>query len=202
MFPHFFVSFFSRFQSFCESKEREKRRKGRRESSFFLVSGLPLPSPPLFHKKYKKFCQHKTSSVCALKSRTWHTIRRNARRLFSFLRHSSFVLYVFVLMFLCARICCSFLLLFFYSSRLFSSSKQKGSKKPKNLFVSFFWKERKKERVEREKERRKKRRERERERERERRTDTNFFFFFPLSKPLSRFLSFFRSDQLSTTNLA
>ena len=174
MFPHFFVSFFSRFQSFCESKEREKRRKGRRESSFFLVSGLPLPSPPLFHKKYKKFCQHKTSSVCALKSRTWHTIRRNARRLFSFPRHSSFVLYVFVLMFLCARICCSFLLLFFYSSRLFSSSKQKGSKKPKNLFVSFFWKERKKERVEREKERRKKRR----ERERERRTDTNFFFLF------------------------
>ena len=200
MFPHFFVSFFSRFQSFCESKEREKRRKGRRESSFFLVSGLPLPSSPLFHKKYKKFYQHKTSSVCALKSRTWHTIRRNARRLFSFPRHSSFVLYVFVLMFLCARICCSFLLLFFYSSRLFSSSKQKGSKKPKNLFVSFFWKERKKERVEREKERRKKRRER--ERERERRTDTNFFFFFPLSKPLSRFLSFFRSDQLSTTNLA
>ena len=54
MFPHFFVSFISRFQSFCESKEREKRRKGRRESSFFLVSGLPLPSPPLFHKKYKK----------------------------------------------------------------------------------------------------------------------------------------------------
>ena len=199
MFPHFFVSFFSRFQSFSESKEREKRRKGRRESSFFLVSGLPLPSPPLFHKKYKKFCQHKTSSVCALKSRTWHTIRRNARRLFSFPRHSSFVLYVFVLMFLCARICCSFLLSF-YSSRLFSSSKQKGSKKPKNLFVSFFWKERKKERVEREKERRKKRRER--ERERERRTDTIFFFFFPLSKPLSRFLSFFRSDQLSTTNLA
>ena len=112
MFPHFFVSFFSRFQSFCESKEREKRRKGRRESSFFLVSGLPLPSPPLFHKKYKKFCQHKTSSVCALKSRTWHTIRRNARRLFSFPRHSSFVLYVFVLMFLCARIYCSFLLSF------------------------------------------------------------------------------------------
>ena len=200
MFPHFFVSFFSRFQSFSESKEREKRRKGRRESSFFLVSGLPLPSSPLFHKKYKKFYQHKTSSVCALKSRTWHTIRRNARRLFSFPRHSSFVLYVFVLMFLCARICCSFLLSF-YSSRLFSSS-TKGVKKPKNLFVSFFWKERKKERVEREKERRKKRRERERERERERRTDTIFFFFFPLSKPLSLFLSFFRSDQLSTTNLA
>ena len=178
MFPHFFVSFFSRFQSFSESKEREKRRKGRRESSFFLVSGLPLPSPPLFHKKYKKFCQHKTSSVCALKSRTWHTIRRNARRLFSFPRHSSFVLYVFVLMFLCARICCSFLLLFFYSSRLFSSSKQKGSKKPKNLFVSFFWKER--ESGERKREKKKKKR----EREREERTRI-FFFFFPLSKPLS-----------------
>ena len=193
MFPHFFVSFFSRFQSFSESKEREKRRKGRRESSFFLVSGLPLPSPPLFHKKYKKFYQHKTSSVCALKSRTWHTIRRNARRLFSFPRHSSFVLYVFVLMFLCARICCSFLLSF-YSSRLFSS---KGVKKTKKSLRLIFL-ERKKER---ERKREKKKR-RERERERERRTDTNFFFFFPLSKPLSLFLSFFRSDQLSTTNLA
>ena len=156
-----------------------------------MVSGLPLPSPPLFHKKYKKFCQHKTSSVCALKSRTWHTIRRNARRLFSFPRHSSFVLYVFVLMFLCARICCSFLLLFFYSSRLFSSSKQKGSKKPKNLFVSFFWKERKKERVEREKERRKKRREREREREREKNGHEFFFLFssFKASPSLSLILS-------------
>ena len=200
MFPHFFVSFFSRFQSFCESKEREKRRKGRRESSFFLVSGLPLPSPPLFHKKYKKFCQHKTSSVCALKSRTWHTIRRNARRLFSFPRHSSFVLYVFVLMFLCARICCSFLLLFFYSSRLFSSSKQKGSKKPKNLFVSFFWKERKKERVEREKERRKKRREREREREREERTRFFFSFFLFQSLSLSFSHSFARTNSRRRTS--
>ena len=197
MFPHFFVSFFSRFQSFCESKEREKRRKGRRESSFFLVSGLPLPSPPLFHKKYKKFCQHKTSSVCALKSRTWHTIRRNARRLFSFPRHSSFVLYVFVLMFLCARICCSFLLSF-YSSRLFSSSKQKGSKKPKNLFVSFFWKERKKERVEREKERRKKRREREREREERTRFFFSFFLFQSLSLAFSH--SFARTNSRRRTS--
>ena len=188
----FSVSIFQRVKREREEKKREEREL------FFLGFGS---SSPLFHKKYKKFCQHKTSSVCALKSRTWHTIRRNARRLFSFPRHSSFVLYVFVLMFLCARICCSFLLFFFYSSRLFSSSKQKGSKKPKNLFVSFFWKERKKERVEREKERRKKRREREREREREK-NGHEFFFFFPLSKPLSRFLSFFRSDQLSTTNLA
>ena len=169
MFPHFFVSFFSRFQSFSESKEREKRRKGRRESSFFLVSGLPLPSPPLFHKKYKKFCQHKTSSVCALKSRTWHTIRRNARRLFSFPRHSSFVLYVFVLMFLCARICCSFLFSF-YSSRLFSSSNKRGQKNQKISSSHFFGK---KERVEREKERRKKRREKEREK-----NGHEFFFLF------------------------
>ena len=196
MFPHFFVSFFSRFQSFSESKEREKRRKGRRESSFFLVSGLPLPSSPLFHKKYKKFYQHKTSSVCALKSRTWHTIRRNARRLFSFPRHSSFVLYVFVLMFLCARICCSFLLLFFYSSRLFSSSKQKGSKKPKNLFVSFFWKERKKERVEREKERRKKRREKEREK-----NGHEFFFLFSSFKASLAFShSFARTNSRRRTS--
>ena len=186
MFPHFFVSFFSRFQSFSESKEREKRRKGRRESSFFLVSGLPLPSSPLFHKKYKKFCQHKTSSVCALKSRTWHTIRRNARRLFSFPRHSSFVLYVFVLMFLCARICCSFLLSF-YSSRLFSS---KGVKKTKKSLRLIFL-ERKKERESGERKREKKKKKREREREREKNGHEFFFLFssFKASLSLSLILS-------------
>lgn len=192
MFPHFFVSFFSRFQSFSESKEREKRRKGRRESSFFLVSGLPLPSSPLFHKKYKKFYQHKTSSVCALKSRTWHTIRRNARRLFSFPRHSSFVLYVFVLMFLCARICCSFLFSF-YSSRLFSSSNKRGQKNQKISSSHFFGK---KERVEREKERRKKRREKEREK-----NGHEFFFLFSSFKASLAFShSFARTNSRRRTS--
>ena len=195
MFPHFFVSFFSRFQSFSESKEREKRRKGRRESSFFLVSGLPLPSPPLFHKKYKKFCQHKTSSVCALKSRTWHTIRRNARRLFSFPRHSSFVLYVFVLMFLCARICCSFLLSF-YSSRLFSS---KGVKKTKKSLRLIFL-ERKKERESGERKREKKKKKREREREREERTRFFFSFFLFQSLSLSFSHSFARTNSRRRTS--
>lgn len=195
MFPHFFVSFFSRFQSFSESKEREKRRKGRRESSFFLVSGLPLPSSPLFHKKYKKFYQHKTSSVCALKSRTWHTIRRNARRLFSFPRHSSFVLYVFVLMFLCARICCSFLLSF-YSSRLFSSSNKRGQKNQKMSSSHFFGKkERKREWRE------KKREEKKEERKRERRTDTNFFFLFSSFKASLAFShSFARTNSRRRTS--
>ena len=163
----FSVSIFQRVKREREEKKREEREL------FFLGFGS---SSPLFHKKYKKFCQHKTSSVCALKSRTWHTIRRNARRLFSFPRHSSFVLYVFVLMFLCARIYCSFLLSFYSSRPALSFFQQRGQKNQKISSSHFFGKkERKKER---EKERRKKRR------ERERTTDTIFFFFFPLSKPL------------------
>ena len=47
MFPHFLLVFFLGFNlSASRAGEREKRRKGRRESSFFLVSGLPLS---LFH---------------------------------------------------------------------------------------------------------------------------------------------------------
>ena len=168
----FSVSIFQRVKREREEKKREEREL------FFLGFGS---SSPLFHKKYKKFCQHKTSSVCALKSRTWHTIRRNARRLFSFPRHSSFVLYVFVLMFLCARIYCSFLLSFYSSRPALSFFQQRGQKNQKISSSHFFGKkERKKER---EKERRKKKK-----REREQRT-RNFFFFFPLSKPLPLSLS-------------
>ena len=177
----FSVSIFQRVKREREEKKREEREL------FFLGFGS---SSALFHKKYKKFYEHKTISVCALKSRMWHTIRRNARRLFSFPRHSSFVLYVYVLMFLCTRIYFSFLLSF-YSSRLFSSS-NKGPKKPKisssHFFVfSFLWKER-----EREKEKKKKKRE----------NNGHEFFFLFSSFSLSLSLSFFRLDQLSTTNLA